>query len=1419
MSRRIINSDRRDPSRIRKKAELGLSRVDNIGASELLSLAKDLFKNEVYRGDLYASTEIKENIAFELPLCEFTSNSTRFSVTVSFIGGNNVVSVVKANILHTFDQYSVDDAFSIEFENSGLVVNSISSSIFFSLYSRSKEAVLSLNVGSNLKTVHNVDSISYYFSDYVVFSTGSAEQLGFTPIEPRIRIGSDKGTYLSGNGVTRQDYYCRDGNRKQATFAKSLAVYNSSGHIISEETINASSSSNQYDFPKINNKVFTGSKKILVDGESTRDITIYAKHGEGEVRSDVAGNHHWDVLSAIPKVGYKSSTRSTTQPTTARPTTRPTTPIATPTPNITSTFFPTTTTSFAPTYSPTPTNTPSGQGRSVDMNMMMRSGSYTQQSTTLANTSSTPTPINTTTLSPTTPRPTNNSLRVRSYIYDMAENLIKTGNTEIIIDNNDSTYYQICFISFDEIAKDGDLTFNKLEVFNENDRHNSAFENDLANISGNPNKSIQIKTETKNHSLQIKNCRYLRDDLGANVTIKVYLKYYSKPTTTKAPITSPGKGDKENDVTNSIYEPVIDPNSTIGHYAAVDLVDRALSADGGLCTLVDIPSLPEEINSFYGAIKTLQNYAKQTSQYNNEHVVSIGFLRNYTECLYHTLNFLVEAFSSLDQLRHLSEQIWFYKIELDDSNIPIKKGPEVDLISLPAAPNKLDTFDIGFSIKNFEFKENETKVLTISCSETGNSSFRISYFSFNKNQWYDLDSPFRSSQSININNYNKDYIFRIRIRSEKDIYLNQNVLGKKDNITVIFNNKVYNQKLITLSDNFQPDSAFRRAIGNNSSYIFPVTIYSAGYISATEDNPSSVVFRKFHTSGNNNSSKNYCYYTTNFDCYDSLSLTTGSPTSGLIWHGITRNTENSGDYNVSVLMPPKKDHTNYLCLQGLAMMKDLKVDVQSNAFKIRIFTSRMTSSNSQSPSKQWSDLLPNSTWNNSISLWSGNSADNYEFTEILHSTLNSQNDAITSDKVLPEQFFIQIIPERDRTELTDVESVGTIVFSSKNNPDQVYMTINVGQRGKMMDISTDNSINSTIFGKNNVIFYKSEGNTSDFYGYIACSLGNISNEEFDLLSHGVDILNSSGTVLNGFKATLKHWEDIEYFQYRDYGSYRFTKDLSAMAKLPEEKGFNSINGTNSLYFIEISTNRADFTTAASKFKLSTIDEYRKKILNKTYYPEIDLLSANTSHTTSFVKAASFTISPYVYPTVNFNALVLSGKAQQNSITSSISTSNRSLLEFIEEPLYYYSKNDFSENISFFEEISKITLELPKNIVELINISSSNLVYKVFNDITYVNSDGNQRTRYNDYLYETDQSPLTGNNIIFNLINENDVINLEGNSVRAIKIESRIALFKSYGNNEYEMIHTSRGSNVINVRIDLSLNGLESSVYSRLFEDE
>ena len=310
----IINPEKRDPSIIRNKSEIGLSRVDNVSFSDIHNSIKEVIKDEVYRGDLYAKDELRELHRFELPICEFTSDSIAFSIVVSFLDSNlKVKSSVKANISHSFELGSTSKQnFDISFDLlSGQAVLSSSGEVAFNLYEPSKDssvynqAFFSIVCGSKLNIPYDISYVSYYFLDYVFSADEKREVKGFTQLPPNIVIG-EQIDHMYGDSFEVSTYYCKDGNRKISSVTKSLPIYNSYGELINLESL-AITEEDNYSIPTINGVPFTGSNNISYNNISTRDITVYSKHSEDLATTEVAGEHDWAVLNTIPVVKYSSS--------------------------------------------------------------------------------------------------------------------------------------------------------------------------------------------------------------------------------------------------------------------------------------------------------------------------------------------------------------------------------------------------------------------------------------------------------------------------------------------------------------------------------------------------------------------------------------------------------------------------------------------------------------------------------------------------------------------------------------------------------------------------------------------------------------------------------------------------------------------------------------------------------------------------------------------------------------------------------------------------------------------------------------------------------------------------------------------------------------------------------------------------------
>ena len=165
MSQFIVNPEKRDPSNIRNKAELGLSKVDNLSASELINLTSSVAKNKIYKGNIFAKEEIKNGIKFEIPLCMFTERATKLSIVISFVNELEVVTGVTANIIYSLS--SEPEKIQLNYELFGEYINLENFPAYLTLYKGDNSAVLSLICESGLN-VYNITGVSFNIIDYII---------------------------------------------------------------------------------------------------------------------------------------------------------------------------------------------------------------------------------------------------------------------------------------------------------------------------------------------------------------------------------------------------------------------------------------------------------------------------------------------------------------------------------------------------------------------------------------------------------------------------------------------------------------------------------------------------------------------------------------------------------------------------------------------------------------------------------------------------------------------------------------------------------------------------------------------------------------------------------------------------------------------------------------------------------------------------------------------------------------------------------------------------------------------------------------------------------------------------------------------------------------------------------------------------
>lgn len=242
-----INPERRDSSTIKNREDIGLGRVDNLSAADLLRLMGEKTKSEVNKTEYH---EIKSSDSlYEL---FSVSDSTYISFYISVVSSGCTSGISKID-LFLADSEVKAEVFSFGMTGAKLLI-----------YDR--KCVLKLpsipGDGSILEGV----KICYYYFDEAAFS-------------PEFKI------FSPGSANPRREISLKGDN-----FSTSLPVYDQSGQPVSGYPYNRN-----YDYPTINGTPFTGEKGEL------RNINITANHSGPDLSR--AGEHDWEVLNNIPVNG------------------------------------------------------------------------------------------------------------------------------------------------------------------------------------------------------------------------------------------------------------------------------------------------------------------------------------------------------------------------------------------------------------------------------------------------------------------------------------------------------------------------------------------------------------------------------------------------------------------------------------------------------------------------------------------------------------------------------------------------------------------------------------------------------------------------------------------------------------------------------------------------------------------------------------------------------------------------------------------------------------------------------------------------------------------------------------------------------------------------------------------------------------
>lgn len=286
-----INPERRDPGSIRKKADIGLPNVDNLSTSDYINIILDLVKDSINDDNIYSIGKSDPGVK-KIGICQFTTKSAHSMITIGLINPNgDIIECLKLEAIYT------------ENDPNG----AIDCRTFVSLgttYLKDSRLLFYEKIDSvNNKRICNV---ILELPDVI---NGNISKLGVNVFEYTLgtkNLDSTKvnDTTLYGDGFTLiSELSCAESYLGANTAGSSLglAVYDEDGKLVKVKVGDSLSSSDNYNFPRINGVPFIAYLDSTVDGESGRDITVPAKHA-GPTKVD-AGEHSWEVLGEHPQVG------------------------------------------------------------------------------------------------------------------------------------------------------------------------------------------------------------------------------------------------------------------------------------------------------------------------------------------------------------------------------------------------------------------------------------------------------------------------------------------------------------------------------------------------------------------------------------------------------------------------------------------------------------------------------------------------------------------------------------------------------------------------------------------------------------------------------------------------------------------------------------------------------------------------------------------------------------------------------------------------------------------------------------------------------------------------------------------------------------------------------------------------------------
>ena len=291
-----VNPERRDPGYLRKKADVGLSNVDNISATDFINVVADDVKiignrkintgkfsfegKESYVGIL-KTAKLNTHTNFSTGLFKYgepDKELAQFNVDLSF----STVDSYKTGSIGYILQLPVEDSYLKDLE---IVFTQVGTELYVTLYSKSFPKSANQNffnqLGTDITEWTEGTVLLDSSKDYSSIVKGGKE-LG--------RVKLDKPSFSA-----------------QTDSKDHLPVYNEKGESITmEPRVYTNAEMSNLDFPSINGVPFIAKKGMNIGsstGSNARNITVPAKHsGPSKIE---AGGHDWEVLNNLKISAYE----------------------------------------------------------------------------------------------------------------------------------------------------------------------------------------------------------------------------------------------------------------------------------------------------------------------------------------------------------------------------------------------------------------------------------------------------------------------------------------------------------------------------------------------------------------------------------------------------------------------------------------------------------------------------------------------------------------------------------------------------------------------------------------------------------------------------------------------------------------------------------------------------------------------------------------------------------------------------------------------------------------------------------------------------------------------------------------------------------------------------------------------------------